>query len=250
MPDLIPGDLTPNEAQALRDNINTLVGQALARGKRFTVGTLVGNVRTKQYPDNPIQGEQVRIVFVVDVRLREYTGQPIARDVLVTNQAHQLITGRQSEGMPVTLSIGTGGILTVTGRAALKTEETAVNYYQLDDIDGEDLAYANGLRVRNTAALEPSLLSAINTWRAQQGLAAMTADQDYFYDPAGDVLGEDYYAAYIAKVDGGRFPGGGLGLTCTYVQTPYSWDEDDFWGVPTGFQVHGWSAVTEELECS
>ena len=251
-PVFVAGNMTPEEAQNFRDNLALLIQGEIARGRRFTVGTLVGNVRTKAYPENAIAGQFQRIIFVCDVRLREFPGQPLARDVYVTNAAHQLITGRQSEGTPVTVQIQSSGTLTVTGRAALQTDVLAVDYYSLEELDDQPMEYVYGLRLRNTDDLATSLLADINSWRLDQGFAPLGLNEDYFYDPSGDVHGIDYYAAYIKRTQGGRFPGSIFGIECTNIRQPVSWTVAGFWNdTPTGFPAgdSAWDAEEEVTVC-
>ena len=251
----VAGNMTPVEAQNFRDNLAALVQGEIARGRRFTVGTLVGNVRTKQFPENAIAGQQVRIIFVVNVRLRDFPGQPLAQDVYVSNAAHQLITGRQTDGMPVTVQIASSGTLTVTGRAALRTDAIAVDYYSLEELDDQPMEYVYGLRLRNTDDLDAALFSDINAWRVGQGLAAFVADESYFYDPSGDVHGEDYYPAYIKRTQGNRFPGSVFGIECQQVLQPISWTTVGFWidtpaGFPAGSSAWAAAAITTVCEAS
>lgn len=255
----IPGQMTAQEAERFRQNLSLLVAKSAAGGRRFTVGTIVGDVRTKQYPDNAIAGQPVRIIFVADVRLREFQGQPIARDVLVSNQAHQLVTGSAANNSPVTVEITKSGTMTVVGRAGFASDDRVTDYFTIDDVDGLNLDFAIGLRLREIDDLDPALLALVNEWRADNGLVAFVGGDVYAEDPQVDVHGENYYPGYLGLTDGGRFLDATVGVICSIVTTRRDWYDDDvddpagdwWYGTPNAFSssLDPWYAQSREVVC-
>lgn len=255
----VPGKLTTAEESRFRDNLRALVSQFSKGQRRLTVGTLVGSVRTKSFPENPIAGQPVRVVFVADVRLREFTGQPIARDVLITNQAHQLVSGSDAEGTPVTLEISPSGAMTVVARAGFQSDTLSSSFYTVEDLDGVEMEFAVGLRLRNVDDLDPALLVDLNAWRVAHGKVALLAGEKYFLDPQADVHGERYFLAYIGLTDGGRFLGAAVGLVCQSVTISRDWYDDDvsspdgdwWYGTPNAFPGQDpWYASRTEVQCT
>ncbi len=250
----VPGALSASEETALRDNLKILFERFSEGGRRRTVGTLVGDIRRKLFPDNAIQGEPTRVVFVVDVRLRDFADQPIVRDALVTNQAQQLIAGSSASGTPVTLEI-VSGVATVIGRAALTTESASVAYYTVLDLDGQEMEFVLGLRLKTAGDLDAALLARINAWRVGEGLTEFTVTSRYFEDPTIDFHGAEYYQAYIGPSDGGRFYSEVAGLVCALVETVYPWTSDADPGPWTSNDLVGfpgqnlWSASRQETLC-
>lgn len=247
--------------QLLRDDLLALIQRAMSRGRRITVGTIIGAIRTKQVPENAIAGQQVRVTFVADVKLREFEGQPIMNDVLVANQAHQLVSGSDSDGMPVTIELSASGTGTIIGRAALSNQQQTVRFSPIHDVGGIDLSYVYGLRVKLTANLGATLLARINAWRADNGKTPFTGDpgEIYLEDPQLDYHGQEYYQGYLSPADGGRFLDSLAGITCT-VQTvafdpwtaPVS-EQSAWWDdkIATGFEGQDpWGAKNSRLVCT
>lgn len=249
--------------QAFRDDLMLLIQRAVQRGRRLTLGTIVGSVRTKQIPENPIAGQTVRVTFVAHVKLKEFEGQPIMNDVLVANQAHQLVTGSDSDGMPVTIELSASGTGTIVGRAALSNTQQTVRFSPIHDLDGLDLSFVYGLRVKLTADLGATLLARINDWRADNGRTPFTGapGEIYLEDPQLDFHGQEYYQGYLSPSDGNRFLDALAGISCT-VQTvafdpfagatPLS-EKIDWWenGIATGFEGQDpWGAKNSRLVCT
>lgn len=213
MPDFVGG--SASSEQEFASNLQLLLRAAARGGRRFTVGTLIGGIRTKQFPENPIAGQPTSIVYVATVRLREFPGEPVVVDALVSNQAHQLVAGSDADGTPVTVELSRSGTVTVVGRAAYTGPSVSVGYSAITDVFGIDLAYVFGLRSKNTSDLPASLLADLNAWRVSQGLPAFGNNDPYIEDPSIDFNGAAYYRAYIGLTDGGRFFSSAAGLVCS-----------------------------------
>lgn len=213
MPDFIGGNQVAE--QSFRDSFLRVLDKLRQRNRRTTIATLIGGIRTKTFPENAIAGEVTRSIFVATVRLAEFSDQPVYRDALVVNQAHQLIAGDDADGTPVTVEITAAGYVTVIGRAGFTSPFKGVSYYNLSDINGNELDYVVGLRIKSIADLDTTLLADLNAWRLTQGRVEFTVADRYFEDPQIDCHGEDYYPGYIGASDGGRFQNTLAQLTCT-----------------------------------
>lgn len=256
MPTIFVGGSVLTE-QEFRQNLEALIART-GRKRRLTIGTLVGTIRTKVWPENAIAGQPTRTTFVTSVKLNEFDGYPLLQDVLVSNQAQQLIAGSAAEGTPVTVELSATGTATVIGRAAYQSIQTAVDYYTLAALDGQQMEYTYGLRLKQISDLDPTLLADLNTWRTDQGLGIFTDTQIYFEDPQIDFHGPRYWVAYIGLLDGGRF-NAALRLTCAQQTNPRDWYDDtvtspdgDWWyGTPTPYPGQDpWYAETKEVVCS
>lgn len=249
--------------QAFRDDLMRILQRAAARGRRLTLGTIVGSVRTKQIPENAIAGQQVRVTFVANVKLREFEGQPIMNDVLVANQAQQLVTGQDSDGMPVTVELSASGTGTIVGRAALSNTQQAVSFSPIHDINGLDLSFVYGLRVKLTGDLDAAIFARINNWRTSNGRAAFAgiSGEIYIEDPQLDYHGAEYYQGYLSPSDGGRFLDALAGITCAIQTTTFDpfdgatplSEKIDWWDnlVATGYEgLDPWGASTSRLVCA
>ena len=214
-------------------NLRGLLQRSFKGGRRFTVGTLIGGVRTKSYPENPISGQSVRVIFVANVRLREFATEPVVQDAFVSNQAQQLVTGNDADGTPVTVEISESGTVTIIGRAAYQGPQTSVDYYRVDDINGVDMSFVFGLRLKNTSDLDAAFLTDLNTYRTGQGLTAFGTADPYLEDPSIDFHGPTYYQGYIGLNDGGRFFTEALGLVCSDVTVKRDLFRVDFSDVTT-----------------
>ncbi len=252
----VPGQMTAAEEKALRDNITRLFDRLRAKGRRMTVATLVGEVRTEQFPPNPISGQPTRIIFVVDLRLREFEGQPIVRNALISNQAQALITGSNADGTPVSVEISQSGTVTVVGRAGYQADAQSFAYYSLASLNGNDMSYVFGLRLREFVNLDAALRTRINSWRVARGLAALTNSDDYFADPQLDVHGAEYYPGYIGIADGGRFSAVIPSVVCSEQRVARDWTQDadieDWWHVlePRAFPNQDpWHASVTRTVC-
>ena len=229
-----PGALTryiggSKEAESeFAGNLKALLKKEAEGGRRLTVGTLIGGVRTKNFPENPIAGQSVRVIFVCNVRLREFPTEPVIQDAFVSNQAQQLVTGSDADGTPVTCEISASGTVTIIGRAAYNGPQSAVDYYAVTDVAGVDMSFVFGLRLKNVSDLDASFLTDLNAYRVGQGLVAFTDADQYLEDPSIDFHGPTYYQAYIGLNDGGRFFSESLGLTCREVTTRRDLFRTDF----------------------
>lgn len=247
---LIPGNMAPAQERAFRDNLRKLYERFLNSGRKRTVGTLVGSVRTKQFPDNAITGQQVRIIFVADVRLREFAGQPIVRDVLVSQQAQALVAASDADGLPVAVEISASGTATIVGRAGYQSSSQSHAYYTIDDLNNNDMSYVFGLRLRVFVTGDAALLVRINTWRAARSLSAFSVGSSYFADPQLDVHGVEYYAGYIGLEDGGRFSAAIPAVVCADETVGASWYDDSFWYGTSPYPLGNWYGEVVRTVCA
>lgn len=255
MPEFVGGNVISEQEFAA--NLQALLLRT-GRQRRLTVGTIVGDIRTKSWPENAIAGQPTRVIFIANVKLREFEGQPILQDVLVSNQAHQLVAGSAADGTPVTVELSGSGTATIIGRAAYQGSLHAVDYYTLADIDGQEMEFTYGLRLLDVDDLDPALLTDLNTWRGGQGLPLFNAGEKYFLDPQVDFHGPTYFPGYIGLLDGGRFISEVFGLVCVEVRTQRDWYDDnvtnpagDWWyGTPDDFPNQDpWYAEIAEISC-
>ena len=257
-PAYIPGNMSTQAAQKLRDNLAKLFERFYSSGRRRTVGTLVGAIRTKEFPPNAIAGQQTKIVFVADVRLRELEYQPLVRDVLVTNQAHALVANTDADGTPVAVEISKSGTLTIVGRAAIQNSAYNATYYTLDNLNGNEMEFLFGLRLKTFGDLDAGLRSRIAAWRADNGLPVLGVNDQYFEDPQISVHGPEYYIGYIGTLDGGRFTSDVVVVCSTqtvsrdwYDDTQISDPDGDWWyGTPDKWASQDpWYAANSETVC-
>lgn len=217
--------------QEFRDKLLYVLDQAAPSQRRLVLGILVGDVRTKAYPENPIAGQPTRVRFVANVKLIGMEGQPIVVDALMSNQAQQLITGSSADGTPVTVEIAASGTVTIIARAAYNRSTHSVSYHTVADLDGQEMEYVFGLRIRNFDDLDVILRGLLNAWRIALGKAPFVygLNSKFFLDPQVDYHGETYFQGYIGPDDGGRFQAALLGLTCSEVTTYRDWYDSGPW---------------------
>ncbi len=257
-PDYVPLGLSTRAAQKLRTNLDLLFKRFYSKGRRQTVGTLVGPIRTQEFPPNAIVGQQTKIIFVADVRLRELEAQPLVRDVLVTNQAHQLVANSDADGTPVAVEISASGTLTIVGRAAIANRAYNASYYTLDNINGNEMEYLFGLRLKIFGDLDSGLRTRINAWRSSNGLPDLTTESKYFEDPQISVHGAEYYVGYIGTLDGGRFTNDVSVVCQTRIRSRDWYDDTQLHGASTDWwysysdkfpSLDPWYAKTSETVC-
>jgi len=235
------------QQQKSRDKIARVAQKAIRGEQEFTTGVTTESVRTKQFPEDALPGQPTQIAFVVNVRLLEHPGQPVARDVLVANQARQWIA--DDSGVPVQLKKDKTGRLTVVGRSGYGSDEARLDFYPIHSIDGSDLSFLFGMEYLLFGSLSADLQTLINNYRTSLGLSTLSAGDGIYKDPVLHVLGENYVQGYIPVSDSVRGSAGGS-LICTQQTVLVPWDDVRWrWGLaPVGFDAStsswGWRETT------
>lgn len=252
----IGGPLTEKDAQKLWRIIRGLAKDEIKSGRQFTTGVTVGTIRRKVFPVDAGPGDPTQIGFVVNVRLIEFPGQPLAIDVLVANQARQLVSDSASEtNTPVMVQIDKSGNLTVTGRALINTSDTFTrSYHEIDDVDGLDLSFLMGIESCLFSDLDPSIQAGLNAYRA--GLAIplppLAPGDRVIKDPTIYFHGEEYWPGYIDPDNSTRFGVSGT-LTCKQTTTLIPWNDPRWqWGSPPigwGVGIVSWGLTETITTC-
>lgn len=236
----IGSDLTGKNAQKLWGVIRKIAKGEVAAGREFTTGVTVGTIRLKTFPVDAGPGDPTQVGYVVNVRLIEFPGQPLAVDVLVANQARQLVAdAAEDTGTPVLLQLDVNGNMTVIGRSLVNTAYNSPrDYFQINDVDGLDLSFMFGLEAKLFGSLAANIQTALNAYRAAlvPPLGPLAAGDLIFIDPVLYVHGENYMPAYIDPNNSFRFGGFGS-ITCIQTSSLVPWTDPRWqWGAPpTGF---------------
>lgn len=249
----IGSPVTGKDAQKMWRVIRKIAKGEVAAGREFTTGVTVGTIRPKTFPVDAGPLDPTQVGFVVNVRLIEFPGQHLAVDVLVANQARQLVAdAAEDTGTPVLLQLDTNGNMTVIGRALINTAFSSPrDYYQINDVDGLDLSFLFGLEAKLFGDLSATIQTALNAYRAAlvPPLGPLAPGDVIFIDPVLYVLGENYMPAYIDPDNSFRFGGFGS-ITCIQTSALVPWTDPRWqWGAPpTGFTAGvvswGWTETT------
>jgi hypothetical protein len=248
--------LTEKEAQKLWGVIRKLAKEEIKAGRQFTTGVTVGSIRRKVFPIDAGPGDPTQIGFVVNVRLIEFPGQPLAIDVLVANQARQLVSDAADEtNTPVMIQIDKTGNLTVVGRALINTSDVFTrSYHEINDVDSLDLSYLMGLETVQFGDLPPVIQVGLNAYRA--GLAIplppLGALDEIIIDPVIYFHGDNYWPGYIDPLNSHRFGGFGS-LTCKQSSALIPWNDPRWqWGSPPigwGIDIVSWGITEVTTVC-
>lgn len=211
MPEIRIGGSVLSERE-FQKNLSKFI-QGTPTGRRLSVGTLVGSVRSKSLPENAIAGQPTQVTFVVSVKLNQYPGKPVIEDALITNQARQLVSGSSASGTPVTVEISKSGVVTVIGRAAYGQGSSTISYHTISDLKGVNMAFALGMRITTVSASGVNL-TGLNAWRTANGKTTLVETDLVYVDPQISFHGVNHYQGYIALAEGGRFTSPTLGLVC------------------------------------
>lgn len=246
--------LTKREEQRLFHTIERAADKRAKKAKDITTGATVGPVRTKVYPVDAGPGDPTETSFVVNVRLLEHPGQPIARDVLVANQARQTVAdGAQESSTPVLLQRDPGGQLTVIGRALHSVPNGHCrDYFDVSDVDGFDLSYIYGLQTVDFADLDAAIQTGLNAYLANIGEPALIGGDILFLDPVLDIHGEEYWPGYITPTNARRNFSSGC-LVCSQNSVLVPWTDPRWrWGLPPvgyGSGVVSWGLTDQVTVC-
>jgi hypothetical protein len=238
----VGGPITDKEARRLWKVIRGLAKKEIKSGRQFTTGVTVGSIRRKVFPVDAGPGDPTQIGFVVNVRLIEFPGQPLAVDVLVANQARQLVSDAADEtNTPVMVQIDTSGNLTVTGRALINTSDVFTrSYHEIDDVDGLDLSFLMGLETCLFSDLSADVQAGLNAYRAALAipLPPLAPGDTIIKDPVIYFHGPNYWPGYIDPLNSHRFGGFGS-ITCKQSSALVPWNDPRWvWGgPPTGWGV-------------
>jgi len=197
-----------------RDGVIRIAQKAIRNEQEFTTGLTVEPIRTKEFPEDALPGQPTQISFVVNVRLTDQPGHPLVQDVLVTNQARQLVADEAQ--VPVQLRKDATGRLMVVGRSGAGADDATIDYYAIHDLDGHNLAFLYGLQYTTFGDLPASTQALITAYRATLGFTALVPTDGIYIDPIVYVHGEDYVQGYIPITDSVR---GSLGGSLTVQQT-------------------------------
>lgn len=249
----IGNPVTGKDGQKLWRVIRKLAKGEVAAGREFTTGVTVGSIRLKTFPVDAGPLDPTQVGFVVNVRLIEFPAQPLAVDVLIANQARQLVADAADDtGTPVLLQLDVNGNMTVIGRSLVNTAFTSPrDYYDINDVDGLNLSYLFGLDYKDFADLPLNIQTALNAYRAAlvPPLGPLVPGDPIFIDPVLYVLGENYMPAYIDPDNSFRFGGFGS-ITCIQTSALVPWTDPRWvWGAPptgftTGVVSWGWTETT------
>lgn len=230
------GVQTEQDWQKIRDQVQEWAKQSAKNEDEFETGVIVGDVRTKTFPENVTPGQQTQVAFVCNVRLLNHMNQPLVRDVLVANQARQWVA--DGDGTPVLLKGDSTGRYQIIGRAAISTESVDTQNYRINDIGGLDLSFIFGLECVEFQSLSQDVQDAINQDRASRSLIPLDPADLLYIDPFVHVHGPMYLAGYLPLNDSTR---GGTtgGQSCQQSQVLVPWDDTRWrWGSPPV----GWSS--------
>lgn len=249
----VGGPISTKEAQRLWKIIRDLARKEIKAGRQFTTGVTVGSIRRKVFPVDAGPLDPTQIGFVVNVRLIEFPGQPLAVDVLVANQARQLVSDAADEtNTPVMVQIDKSGNLTVTGRALINTSDTFTrSYHDINDVDGLDLSFLMGLEVCDFADLDTSIQTGLNAYRAALPipLGPLGPGDLIIKDPVIYFHGDNYWPGYIDPDNSTRFGNAGS-VTCKQTSALIPWNDPRWqWGSPPigwGVGIVSWG-ITETI---
>lgn len=252
----IGGPITEKDAQRLWRVIRGLARKEIKAGRQFTTGVTVGSIRRKKFPVDAGPMDPTSIGFVVNVRLIEFPGQPLAVDVLIANQARQLVSDAAADtNTPVMVQIDVSGNLTVTGRALINTSDVFTRSYQeINDINGLDLSYLMGLDTKEFQDLPASVQVGLNAYRAALAvpLPPLAPADVIICDPVLYFHGENYFPGYIDPLNSHRFGGFGS-LTCKQTTTLVPWNDPRWvWGGPPigwGTSIVSWGLTENIFTC-
>ncbi len=256
MPVGVQQKLSQVEEQALYQTLRDIAKKESKSNRELTTGATVGPVRTKEFPVDAVFPTPTKVAFVVNVRLLEHPGQPIIRDVLVANQARQLVAdAAQDSSTPVLLRRDkVSGQYTVVGRALHSTPVGhRRDYYVVDDVDGFNLDYIYGLEKTTFGSLSATVQTGLNDYRATVlGLAPLVGGDTLFIDPVIYVHGENYFPGYIDPLNNHRFGAFGS-LVCSQTSVLVPWTDPRWvWaGPPVGYGagVISWGLTDQVTVC-
>jgi len=223
--------------QHQRKQIERIAKNAIDAKQDIVLGTTTETPRIKTMPEDALPGQPTVATFVVNVRLQDDT-RKVVRDVLVTNQAQQLIA--DAEKIPVQLRRDALGKYTVVGRASITPDSVPypVDYYPMHDVGGVDLSYVFGVEIVRFDSLTSAVQTGLNAYRATIGQPALSASDLIMVDPLVYAHGSDYWPGYLYLPDAPR--GGSTGtLRCRQEDQLVPWTDPRWrWGAsPTGWGV-------------
>lgn len=226
--------LSEKDAQKLWSVIRRLAKDEIKSGKEFTTGVTVGPIHPKTFPVDAGPMDPTHVGFVVNVRLIEFPGQPLAVDVLVANQARQLVAdAAEDSNTPVLVQIDVSGNLTVIGRALVNTAFSPNrSYYEIYDIGGLDLSFLMGLESTTFDQLDADVQLGLNAYRASIGLPPLGIGDRVIIDPIIYFHGKNYFPGYIDPNNSHRFGGFGS-IVCKQTTQLVPWTDPRWvWGGP------------------